>query len=173
MDCLRSFSLTILDQNTYTAASSALTVWSHGQNHSYAIYSTDSSTFLIQGYKNINVFGVDMIGNVSSAYGNAPRVDNANANDFEIGVQLVGQLPQPIGVIGVPNDLPIIQNTFIEQIFTLSKYKTSVKFSTPIQSVSNISFYDFKAFGNNLENLAQVKMGYQLQFIFYYQFEGE
>ena len=56
MDCLRSFSLTIIDQNTYTAASSALTVWSHGNNHSYAIYSTDSSTFLIQGYKNINVF---------------------------------------------------------------------------------------------------------------------
>lgn len=173
MDCLRSFSLTITDQNTYTAASSSLTVWSHGQNHSYAIYSTDSSTFLIQGFKNINVFKVDMIGNVSSAYGNAPRVDNANANDFEIGVQLVGQLPQPIGVIGSPNDLPIITNTFIEQIYTLSKYKTSVEFSTPIQSVKSISFYDFKAFGNNLENLAQVKMGYQLQFIFYYQFEGE
>jgi len=173
MDCLRSFSLTIIDQNTYTAASSALTVWSHGQNHSYAIYSTDSSTFLIQGFKNINVFKVDMIGNVSSAYGNAPRIDNANANDFEIGVQLVGQLPQPIGVIGSPNDLPIISNTFIEQIYTLSKYKTSVEFSTPIQSVKSISFYDFKAFGNNLENLAQVKMGYQLQFIFYYQFEGE
>lgn len=173
MDCLRSFSLTIIDQNTYTAASSALTVWSHGQNHSYAIYSADSSTFLIQGFKNINVFKVDMIGNVSSAYGNAPRVDNANANDFEIGVQLVGQLPQPIGVIGSPNDLPIITNTFIEQIYTLSKYKTSVEFSTPIQSVKSISFYDFKAFGNNLENLAQVKMGYQLQFIFYYQFEGE
>jgi hypothetical protein len=114
-----------------------------------------------------------MIGNVSSAYGSAPRVDNANANDFEIGVQLVGQLPQPIGVIGSPNDLPIITNTFIEQIYTLSKYKTSVKFSSPIQSVKSISFYDFKAFGNNLENLAQVKMGYQLQFIFYYQFEGE
>ena len=173
MDCLRSFSLTIIDQNTYTAASSALTVWSHGQNHSYAIYSTDSSTFLIQGFKNINVFKVDMIGNVSSAYGSAPRIDNANANDFEIGVQLVGQLPQPIGVIGSPNDLPIISNTFIEQIYTLSKYKTSVEFSTPIQSVKSISFYDFKAFGNNLENLAQVKMGYQLQFIFYYQFEGE
>ena len=173
MDCLRSFSLTILDQNTYTAASSALTVWSHGQNHSYAIYSADSSTFLIQGFKNINVFKVDMIGNVSSAYGNAPRVDNANANDFEIGVQLVGQLPQPIGVIGSPNDLPIITNTFTEQIYTLSKYKTSVEFSTPIQSVKSISFYDFKAFGNNLENLAQVKMGYQLQFLFYYQFEGE
>ena len=173
MDCLRSFSLTIIDQNTYTAASSALTVWSHGQNHSYAIYSADSSTFLIQGFKNINVFKVDMIGNVSSAYGNAPRVDNANANDFEIGVQLVGQLPQPIGVIGSPNDLPIITNTFIEQIYTLSKYKTSVEFSTPIQSVKSISFYDFKAFGNNLENLSQVKMGYQLQFIFYYQFEGE
>ena len=173
MDCLRSFALTIIDQNTYTAASSALTVWSHGQNHSYAIYSTDSSTFLIQGFKNINVFKVDMIGNVSSAYGSAPRVDNANANDFEIGVQLVGQLPQPIGVIGSPNDLPIISNTFIEQIYTLSKYKTSVEFSTPIQSVKSISFYDFKAFGNNLENLAQVKMGYQLQFVFYYQFEGE
>jgi hypothetical protein len=114
-----------------------------------------------------------MIGNVSSAYGSAPRVDNANANDFEIGVQLVGQLPKPIGVIGSPNDLPIITNTFIEQIYTLSKYKTSVEFSTPIQSVKSISFYDFKAFGNNLENLAQVKMGYQLQFIFYYQFEGE
>jgi hypothetical protein len=114
-----------------------------------------------------------MIGNVSTAYGSAPRVDNANATDFEIGVQLVGQIPQPIGVIGVPNDLPIIQNTFIEQIYTLSKYKTSVEFSTPIQSVKSISFYDFKAFGTHVQNILQVKMGYQLQFIFYYQFEGE
>jgi hypothetical protein len=171
MDCLRSFSLTILDQNTYTSASSALTVW--GTNNSFAVYSTDSSTFLIQGFKNINVFKIDMIGNVSTAYGSAPRVDNANATDFEIGVQLVGQIPQPIGVIGVPNDLPIIQNTFIEQIYTLSKYKTSVEFSTPIQSVKSISFYDFKAFGSHVQNILQVKMGYQLQFIFYYQFEGE
>jgi hypothetical protein len=171
MDCLRSFSLTILDQNTYTSASSALTVW--GTNNSFAVYSTDSSTFLIQGFKNINVFKIDMIGNVSTAYGSAPRVDNANATDFEIGVQLVGQIPQPIGVIGVPNDLPIIQNTFIEQIYTLSKYKTSVEFSTPIQSVKSISFYDFKAFGTHVQNILQVKMGYQLQFIFYYQFEGE
>jgi hypothetical protein len=171
MDCLRSFSLTILDQKTYTSASSALTVW--GTNNSFAVYSTDSSTFLIQGFKNINVFGIDMIGNVSSAYGSAPRVDNANATDFEIGVQLVGQIPQPIGIIGSPNDFPIIQNTFIEQINTLSKYKTSVKFSTPIQSVKSISFYDFKAFGSHVQNILQVKMGYQLQFIFYYQFEGE
>jgi hypothetical protein len=171
MDCLRSFSLTILDQKTYTSASSALTVW--GTNNSFAVYSTDSSTFLIQGFKNINVFKIDMIGNVSTAYGSAPRVDNANATDFEIGVQLVGQIPQPIGVIGVPNDLPIIQNTFIEQIYTLSKYKTSVEFSTPIQSVKSISFYDFKAFGTHVQNILQVKMGYQLQFIFYYQFEGE
>jgi hypothetical protein len=171
MDCLRSFSLTILDQKTYTSASSALTVW--GTNNSFAVYSTDSSTFLIQGFKNINVFKIDMIGNVSTAYGSAPRVDNANATDFEIGVQLVGQIPQPIGVIGVPNDLPIIQNTFIEQIYTLSKYKTSVEFSTPIQSVKSISFYDFKAFGSHVQNILQVKMGYQLQFIFYYQFEGE
>jgi hypothetical protein len=171
MDCLRSFSLTILDQKTYTSASSALTVW--GTNNSFAVYSTDSSTFLIQGFKNINVFGIDMIGNVSSAYGSAPRVDNANATDFEIGVQLVGQIPQPLGIIGSPNDFPIIQNTFIEQINTLSKYKTSVKFSTPIQSVKSISFYDFKAFGSHVQNILQVKMGYQLQFIFYYQFEGE
>jgi hypothetical protein len=170
-DCLRSFALTILDQNTYTAASGAMAVW--GANNNFHIYSTDSSAFIIQGFKNINIFGVDMIGNVSTAYGAFPRIDNANADDFEIGVQLVGQLPQPIGVIGAPNDLPIIQNTFIEQIYTLSKFKTFVEFATPIQSVKNINFYDFKAFGTGAQNILQIRMGYQLTFVFYYQFEGE
>lgn len=172
MDCMRSFSLSTTDQNTYTVASGAMAVW--GAINNFSIYGTDSSFFNIQGFKNINVFGVDMIGNVSTAYGIAPRVDNANASDFEITVQLNGQLPQPVGVIGTPNDWPIINNNpFIESQYVLSKYNASVRFETPIQSVKSIALYDFKAFGEHAQNPLQIKMGYFIQLIIYYKFEGE
>jgi len=172
MDCMKSFSLTTTDINTYTVASGAMSVW--GAINNWQIYGTEASTFLIRGFKNINIFGIDMTGNVSSNYGIAPRTDNANPFDFEVNVRLNGQIPTPIGVVGTPNDWPLItNNNFIQQQFTLTKYKPSIKFATPIQSVTQIDFFDFKAYGEHAQNALQIKMGYYLQFTFYYTFEGE
>ena len=172
MDCLRNFSLTINAFNNYTALSGQLTVW--GAPLNFSVYDTRTSIFNIQGFKNINIFGVDMVGNVSSNYGPSPRTLNANVKDFEMNVQLTGDIPVPIGVIGGTNDFPIIlNNTAVQQQSVLSKYKPSVKFASPIQSVKSITLQDFKAFGDHVQNAGQINMGYFLQFVFYYKFEGE
>lgn len=172
MECLRNFSLTINAFNNYTALSGDLTVW--GAPLNFSIIDTRSSIFDIQGFKNINIFGVDMVGNVSSGYGTAPRTLNANVKDFEMAVLLNGTIPLPIGIIGATNTFPIIlNNTSIQQTSVLSKYKPSVKFESPIQSVKSITLQNFKAFGDHVQNAGQVNMGYFLQFIFYYEYEGE
>jgi hypothetical protein len=172
MDCLRSFQLTVSAFNNYTALSGALTVW--GAPLNFSIYDTRTSIFTIQGFKNINILGVDMVGNVSSAYGPAPRTLNANVKDFEVNVLLNGDIPVPIGVIGASNDWPIIlNNNFIQQQTVLTKYKPSITFASPIQSVKSISLTDFKAFGDHVQNAGQVNLGYFLQFVFYYKYEGE
>lgn len=172
MECMKSFSLTTTAKNTYTTAAGNLSVW--GGINNFQIYGTETSIFEIQGFRNINIFGVDMTGNVSSNYGIAPRINNANAFDFEVNVRLNGQVPIPIGVIGGSNDWPlIVNNNFIQQQFTLSKFKPSIKFASPIQSVTQIDFYDFKASGEHAQSATQIDMGYFLQFTFYYKFEGE
>jgi len=172
MDCLRNFSLTINAFNNYTAASGDFTVWGGPLN--FSIVDTRSSIFEIQGFKNINIFGVDMVGNISSAYGPAPRTLNANVKDYEISVLLNGSIPLPIGLIGATNTFPIIlNNTPIQQTSVLSKYKPFVKFESPIQSVKSITLENLKIFGDHVQNAGQVNMGYTLQFVFYYQYEGE
>ena len=171
MECMRSFTLTTTDKKTYTVAAGDMSVW--GAINNWQIYGTEASTFLIRGFKNINIFGIDMTGNASSNYGIGPRINNANPFDFEVNVRLAGQIPQPIGVIGVPNDWPLIQNNFIQQQFTLTKYKANIKFATPIQSVTQIDLFDFKAYGEHAQSALQIDMGYFLQFTFYYKFEGE
>ena len=172
MECLRNFSLTINGFNNYTALSGDFTVW--GAPLNFSIIDTRSSIFDIQGFKNINIFGIDMVGNVSSAYGPAPRTLNANVKDFEMAVLLNGTIPLPIGIIGATNTFPIIlNNSAIQQTSVLSKYKPSVKFESPIQSVQSITLQNFKVFGDHVQNAGQVNMGYFLQFVFYYEYEGE
>jgi len=172
MECLRSFSLTVSANNNYTAASGELTVW--GSPLNFSVYDTRTSIYLIQGFKNINIFGVDMIGNVSSSYGISPRTLNANVKDFEANVILIGEIPVPIGQISGTNNVPIIlNNTFIQQQNILTKYKTNINFATPIQSVQSIYLTDFKFFGDHVQNAGQVNIGYFLEFIFYYKYEGE
>jgi len=172
MDCLRSFSLTTTNKSTYTTAAGNATIW--GGINNFQIYGTETSIFQIQGFKNINIFGIDMTGNVSSNYGISPRLNNANAFDYEVNIRLNGQVPIPIGVIGGSNDWPLIIDTpFIQQQFTLSKFKPKIEFATPIQSVTQIDFYDFKAYGDHAQSATTIEMGYFLQFTFYYKYEGE
>ena len=165
MDCLRSFSLTVSAFNNYTALSGALTVW--GAPLNFSVYDTRTSLFDIQGFKNINIYGVDMVGNVSSTYGPSPRTLNANVKDFEVNLVLIGDIPIPIGVIGASNDWPIVLNsTYIQQQNVLTKYKPNIKFASPIQSVKQIQLVDFKAFGDHVQNAGQINLGYFLEFIF-------
>jgi hypothetical protein len=172
MDCLRSFTLTTSATYNYTAASNKLTVW--GAPLNFSIVDDRTSIFLIQGFKNINIYGVDMIGNVSSAYQAAPRTLNANVKDFECNVILIGDIPVPIGKISATNDLPVILNdTLVQQTVLLTKYKTNISFATPIQSVQQINLTNFKFFGDHVQNAGQVNMGYFLEFVFYYKYEGE
>lgn len=173
MDCLKSFALTTTNVATYTVASGNVDVW--GLNNNFNILAPITSIFNVEGFKNINVFGLDIIGNVSSGYGNAvDRINNANALDWDVSIQLEGQLPLVGGTIGASNDWPIINNqTFTQQQFVLSKYKTFVKFDSPIQSVKRIILGDFHAMGSNSESATSVRMGYFFQVMVYYQFEGE
>jgi len=171
MDCLRSFAITTTDYSTYTVAGGNLKVW--GASNNFHILDPSASNFNVIGFKNINIHGIDVVGNVSSAY-TSTRINNANVSDWEVTVALKGQLPVLSGTVGTPNDFPIIANNqIIQEQYVLSKYKTSVKFATPIQSVTSIFLQDLKAFGKDAENALAVNMGFFFQFMVYYSFEGE
>ena len=169
MDCLRSFSLSSPANETLVAPD--FDYWQLGVQHYWSVEKNGFSYFDIQGFKNINIYGIDVVGDFMGAKSLA---SNAIVNDWSVGIELVGQPALVGGVLqSVPNFLSIQNEAPYVNFFTLSKFKRKFELATPIQSVTQIKFQDWKAFGIANESITQIQLLWNLNFIFYYKFEGE
>ena len=65
-----------------------------------------------------------------------------------------------------------IENYFVGS-FKVSKYKRDIQFSSPIQSVSEIIFDGYSVQGHANESISLVTVNWDLNYVFYYKFEGE
>lgn len=169
MDCLRSF--TIVTRATGTFTTPDIKQWTTGANQHFWTCDIDrSSTYNIQGFKNIDIYGVTMIGGITAQ---VPDVNNGvNVEDFNFGIYFQGQLPLLGG--NITSDYWQIQDTGIEPLrFQLSKNTNSIKFSSPIKSTQFIQFVHLKAQGNGYQTLSTISLDWDLSFTFYYKFEGE
>ena len=170
MDCLRSFVINS-SLNQSFALGPNLDVWTIGTDRFWFGRTTGANAdFDIQGFKNINIYGIDLIGDFKSGPGGSQvLIDN-----WEVNIDLIGQAPEIGGLINpIPNIYNVNTNNFFVNSFVLSKYKRGFELQSPIQSVTQIRFSGYTASGHGNQSLLNATVNWDLNFVFYYLFEGE
>jgi len=172
MDCLRSFSFGVNQINTITG-SPDLKQWATGvAQHFWQVNTGTSSTYNFQGFKNLDIYGIDVLGSIQTQANIG--INGVIVNDWQIDVEIGGINPQ-IGasVTGVPNYYALDINLSENKIYALGKFNPSVKFSQPISGSSFIQLQKTRASGIAYETLGSVNLWTRLNFVVYYKFEGE
>ena len=170
MDCLRSFVVSS-NLNQSFALGANLDVWTiNSNNFWYGRTVGASADFNIQGFKNINIFGVDLVGDFKSG----PSGTQVLIDNWEVNVDFIGQASLIGGNIDpITNDYNVNTDNFFSNSFHLSKYKRGFQLESPIQSVTQIKFSGYTASGHANESLTSVRVNWKLNYIFYYKYEGE
>ena len=169
MSCIQSF--TFLSSANETVAAPDFDSWGLApQNYWQYNKPAGTSTFNIQGFKNVNIHGIEAQGDVYTLHnsGNAALV-----NDWTFFLTVNGQNPQVSGNITVaPNNYSIVTQG-INPLFALSRYNNKFTFEDPIQSATNIQISGLRASGIGAENLALLTIAWTVNFVVYYSYEGE
>jgi len=170
-ECLRSFNFATRTNSNFTGTE--IKTWITGGQHCWsAEIGSYSSIYNIQGFKNINVYGIQAIGQVGTLNG-AP-LGGVIVNDWTIDVTINGQRPLIGANVTVsPNSYSLSTTATNNRIFPISKYSNYVKFADPFQSVTSIELGGTTANGVGWQTLTNVNLLWQFNFIVYYKFEGE
>lgn len=171
MDCLRSFNFSI-DLIVNIPVGVQLKQWITGGQHFWQAATIGTSRYNIEGFKNINVYGIDVIGTIetqTNIVGGAALV-----NDWSVDVTLGGQQPLVGGnILGAPNYYALDISNPSNNIYALSKYSNSLRFASPYESVKFIELGQTMAQGFGYETVGFIILRWDLNFVVYYKFEGE
>jgi hypothetical protein len=168
MNCLKSFTI----HSSSNINTSAGKIWLQNGNSYWILDTNLSSSFIIEGFKNINIHGVEIIGALE---GNTSGSDRAIVSDWGTTLQLQGgTIPQVSGRINTtPNNWSIDNTSAFARLFTLGKYQNKVMFASPFESVKSINFLNLNAQGNGSLSLVSLDLKWNFQWVFYYTYEGE
>ena len=167
MDCLRSFSF--ISSANENAVPPEIKAWTVGGNN-YWLYDSNNiqSTFSPVGFKNINVYSIQAIGNV---YSLTTGSTGALVQDWTWTIQCIGQ-NATIGGNVISGGFSI-QTQPTNATFGLSKFSPIINFESPLQSIRDINLTGFKVQGIGAENIANINIAWVIVFNVYYKFEGE
>jgi len=168
---MRSFNFSIANQSNYVAPD--FVYWQVGTQHFWTldIASAAGSKYNVQGFKNINVFKIELTGDISST----PRLAGFQClvQNWNLGLEIVGQNSQSVGnVLAAPNPFGMIEQP-INPFIRLSKFQNSVSFESPIQSVRELNVKNLYADGIANNSILSAQIGYIINFTVFYKFEGE
>lgn len=168
MDCLKSF--TIHSSSNITAGPGS--VWVQNLNNYWMFDSNLTSTYNIQGFKNVNIHGIEFIGFMDAQASSGQR---CIVNDWATTLQLQGgTIPQISGnITASPNQWGIDNTSAFARLFSLGKYHNKVTFASPFESVKTIQFLKLNASGIGAETITSVSLEWNFQWVFYYTYEGE
>jgi hypothetical protein len=170
MDCLRSFNFSTAIQSVFTSADGLYT-WNNGSQHFFSLdyYFASGSTYIIEGFKNINIFKIEVNGD----WNNLPQISyNSLVQNWKIDVFIKGQNSTKVGrVLSSPNNYGMVISN--EPFLRLSKFQPSAIFETPIESAKEIILENFYCDGIAPETLTDVRLSYRFNFTVYYKYEGE
>jgi len=170
MDCLRSFNVSVKDNALLTAGN--VKTWLVGVQEFFAIEYGTSSTFNVQGFKNINIYGVQLVGYIQTLPTDA--TGGCIVEDWSQNIYINGQLALVGGfVTSSPDFWNIDINGTEPRIFALGKYQRSINFGDPLQSVSSIEFQKLSVQGIGGQTVDTVSLDWDLVYTFYYKYEGE
>lgn len=172
MDCMRSFSFAVDLINTVSGATDLKQWATSAGNHYWQVSTGTSSTYNIQGFKNINVYGIDVIGSIQTQTN--VGINGAIVNDWMIEVDIDGQQPLVGGFItGAPNFYAIDTTNPVNNNYMLGRYSNSVKFATPYLSTKNIILGPTFAQGIAYQTLLALNLRWKMNFVVFYKFEDE
>ena len=169
MECLNSFTVQINAKKTFATSGTNVRMWGSAGNYHWVVVNTSElSRYNIQGFKRIDLYGVEMVGLVQS---DVTATSKVIVQDYDFTIGIDAQVPLVSGLISIaPNDYNISDQV---SNFELGKFANKVTFESPYSGLKNIIFNGFRAQGNNGETLDSVIIDLKLQFVFYYKYEGE
>ena len=171
MDCLRSFNFALANQSNYDA-SLGFKYWQINSNHYWLIDQfLPNVKYLVQGFKNINVFKIEVSGDVNSSPAFVPY--ECLVQNWKWDLQIVGQNSTNVGILA-PAQSPgymTIQET--NPSFRLSKFQPTIEFETPIQSAKEIIFTNFYCDGIANKTTTSAQVGFVINVTVFYKYEGE
>jgi len=165
--CLKQFQFQITKGQTFGNGTGDFASWNTTYGISWVINNiATASTFAIQGFKNINLYGIKMRGNVFS-----PILTSAHGivEDYSLNFSITGQPPAISGVFSVNDYAADPYNNAVR----LGKFQDEIMFTDPIKSVTQISINTFSAQGTSNEIATDIRLNLIFQIYFFYKFEGE
>jgi len=172
MDCLRSFTLN-LNQN-FSFVNPQYLAWNTsgtGTNLPWTVESGVSSSiftvFNIEGFKNIDLYGISLVGNCYPTNATASR--QGIVNDWGLNLFLTGNPTIIGGNFGV-NNFGFNQDG---NNIALTKYQNIYKLANPVKSVTRIQIDFLRASGIQFESSTGIDLTFDLSLIVYYKYEGE
>jgi hypothetical protein len=167
MECLKSFTFKAVGNGDFVPQAN---VWGLAPQNYFQVTSVGLSQFNIAGFKNINIFKIEAIGNVGTTLGNANKaivqdwdwIVRVNGNQLSIGNNIGG------------NDYLVAEQINNPEIM-LSKFNPKIEFIDPVTSVKSIELITLNAFGIGAQNIAtpSINLNWNMVFNCYYKFEGE
>jgi len=171
MDCLRSFNFILAAQSNFPSPS--FLYWQIGTQHfwTWDYSSASGSKYLIEGFKNINIYKIELTGDINSSPQFAPY--QCIVQNWSLGLQIVGQNSTAVGtVLSSPNFFLMAEQP-TDPFFRLSKFQPSITFETPIQSAKEILITNLFADGIANHTTTSAEIGYIINVTVFYKYEGE
>lgn len=173
MDCLRSFSFGVSTIQTLVTPTD-LKQWTVGTENYWQALTNGAialpSIYNMQGYTNIDIYGIDVIGDIQTQTNTG--VEGCIVDNWTIDVITNGQHPLIGG--STTGGFYTIDYTLPENnIFALGKYTNSVKFASPIISPTAITLGRTRISGHGWQTAGSINLFWRVNFIVYYQFQGE
>ena len=168
MGCLKSFTL----HSSSSLPTAGANIWTQNLNNYWVLENSLSSSFIVQGFKNVLIHGIELIGVVETIPSSSNK---CIVEDWATTIQLQGgTIPQISGnITTAPNQWQLDNTTAFARLFTLGKYQNKVMFASPFESVKSIQFLNLNANGGGAQSLVNVSLKWNLQWVFYYTYEGE
>jgi hypothetical protein len=167
MECLRSFSFRAVASGDFTTQ---VNVWGLAPQNYWIVNSVGLSQYNIAGFKNINIFKIEAIGDVITTLGSSNK---ALVQDWNWIVRINGNQSSIGNNIG-GNDY-LISNQINNPEIMLSKLNPKIEFIEPVTSVKSIELITLNASGIGAQNIASpsINLNWNMVFNCYYRFEGE
>jgi hypothetical protein len=164
--CYNQFNFSVATGKTFSTASGNFAPWVSGTNNNWVVQSgLDTSDFTIQGFKNINLYGIKLQGSVQCPISS----NHGIVEDYSFNLKLAAQTPSISGVFTTNN----WNATLYENEVRLGKYQNVIMFGEPLRSLSQIRLSYFSAQGYSNESLLNIRLDLIVQFYFLFKYEGE
>lgn len=166
MSCLRNFALYVDTSITFNTPNVTIDSWGTANNNTFVINEPlGDSNFVLNSSKSLDVYGIELNGNISSSLGTS----NGILEDYGFEIELGGLVPTISGQFTVNT----YGATLRPNSYRLTKYLPKINFEAPVSGCRLVRLKRLFGSGRNLDTLNSFTADINLIVTVYYKFEGE